>query len=212
MFPSLRMWVLWCAGARARLICETLLDLDPCRIFAPLDCAASPLQAVRCQVQRLHGEDRPDWVRDASPGVCLPPELLLLLRVRAAAEERGWVCPQGRAAALQKWLWERERLVELGQPRRLRLRWVFPTLLWLEKLHRSVELRVEKYIHFHIHFIYMPVPPMQICRHSWKHSYWQSAFPKLTLFLNFLLSKRQNLFAFIEVFFYKIIKHEPDWL
>lgn len=66
------------------------------------DCAASSLQAVRCQVQRLHGEDRPDGVRDARPGVRVPPELFLLLRVRAPAQERRRVCPQGRAAALQK--------------------------------------------------------------------------------------------------------------
>lgn len=53
-------------------------------------------------MQRLHGEDRADGVRDARAGVRVPPELLLLLRLRAPAEERGRVCPQGRAAALQK--------------------------------------------------------------------------------------------------------------
>lgn len=142
MFPRLRMQILQCAGAWARLICADIAGLDAHRVWS--DCAASSLQAVRCQVQRLHGEDRADGVRDARAGVRVPPELLLLLRLRAPAEERGRVCPQGRAAALQKWLWERERLVELGQPRRLRLRWVFPQLLWLEKLHESVELSYRK--------------------------------------------------------------------
>ena len=38
-------------------------------------------QALRGQVQRLHGEDRPHRVRDAGTGVRVPPGLLLLLRV-----------------------------------------------------------------------------------------------------------------------------------
>ena len=38
-------------------------------------------QALRGQVQRLHGEDRPHRVCDAGAGVRVPPGLLLLLRV-----------------------------------------------------------------------------------------------------------------------------------
>lgn len=57
-------------------------------------------QALCNEVQRLHGEDRPDRVCDARPGVRLPPELLLLLRVRPAAEEGRRVCPEGGPAAV----------------------------------------------------------------------------------------------------------------
>lgn len=85
-------------------------------------------QVVCHQVQWLHGEDRPHRVRHAGFGVCLPPELLLLLRVRSPAKE-GWrVCPERGSAALQNRLWEGERLTQLGQPGWLRLRWAPCTL------------------------------------------------------------------------------------
>lgn len=79
-------------------------------------------QAVRNKVQRLHGEDRPDGVCHARPGVRLPPQLLLLLRVRPAAEEGRRVCPEGGPAAVQDRLRAREGPAELGQPGRLGLR------------------------------------------------------------------------------------------
>lgn len=86
------------------------------------------LQVVRNQVQWLHGENRPHGVCDACPGVRLPPELLLLLRVRPPAEEGRRVCPERGSAALQDWLREGERLTQLCQPGWLRLRWAFCTL------------------------------------------------------------------------------------
>lgn len=48
----------------------------------PSQCAPTVhLQALRSQVQRLHGEDSPHGVRDAGAGMRVPPGLLLLLRV-----------------------------------------------------------------------------------------------------------------------------------
>lgn len=67
-------------------------------------------------MQRLLGENRPHGVRDARPGVRLPPELLLLLRVRPAAQEGRRVCPEGGSAAVQDRLREGEGLTQLGQP------------------------------------------------------------------------------------------------
>lgn len=68
-------------------------------------------------MQRVHGEDRPHGVRDARPGVRLPPQLLLLLRVRPPAEERRRVCPEGGSAALQGRLRAGEGPAELREPR-----------------------------------------------------------------------------------------------
>lgn len=65
-------------------------------------------QALRCQVQRLHGEDRPHRVRDACAGVRVPLGVLLLLRVRAAAAQGRRVRAQGGAAAVQGRLREGE--------------------------------------------------------------------------------------------------------
>lgn len=65
-------------------------------------------------MQWLHGENRPHGVRDACSGVRLPPELLLLLRVRPAAEEGRRVCPEGGPAAVQDRLREGERFTQLG--------------------------------------------------------------------------------------------------
>lgn len=65
-------------------------------------------------MQRLHGEDRPHRVCDARSGVRLPPELLLLLRVRSAAEEGRRVCAEGGPAAVQDRLREGEGLAQLG--------------------------------------------------------------------------------------------------
>lgn len=76
-----------------------------------------PLQVVCHQMQRLHGENRAHGVCDARAGVRLPPELLLLLRVRPPAEERRRVCPEGRSAALQGRLRAGEGLTQLCQPR-----------------------------------------------------------------------------------------------
>lgn len=73
------------------------------------------LQVVCDQMQRLHGEDRPDRVCDAGSGVRLSPELLLLLRVRPPAQKGRRVCPEGGSAALQDRLREGERLAQLCQ-------------------------------------------------------------------------------------------------
>lgn len=96
------------------------------------------LQVVCDQMQRLHGENRPHRVCDARPGVRLPPQLLLLLRVRPPAEEGRRVCPEGGPAALQDWLRAGEGLTQLGQPRWLRLRWALCTLSHRSEIHAVV--------------------------------------------------------------------------
>ncbi len=65
-------------------------------------------QVVCYQVQRLFGEDSPHRVCNASSGQCLPPQLLLLLRLRAPALQGRRVCSQRRSAAVQERLWEGE--------------------------------------------------------------------------------------------------------
>ncbi len=82
-------------------------------------------QVICNQMQRVPGEDCPHRVRDAGARVCVPPQLFLLLCMWPTAEERGWVCTEGRTAAVQERLWEGERPPRLCQPRWLRFRYEY---------------------------------------------------------------------------------------
>ena len=73
-------------------------------------------------MQRLPGEDRAHRVCDARAGERLPPGLLQLLRVRAAAVQGRRVRPEGGPAALQERLREGEGAAQLRQPGELGLR------------------------------------------------------------------------------------------
>lgn len=94
-------------------------------IYTFISFSLSFSQVICDQMQRVPGENRPHRVRDAGARVRVPPQLLLLLCMWPTAEERGWVCTEGRTAAVQERLWEGERPPRLCQPRWLRFRYEY---------------------------------------------------------------------------------------
>lgn len=163
LFPSLRMQVSPCPEAWARLICADIAGFRSTQrmlllTVLPLACRLFAAKCSGCMEKIAPTE----FVMRALECVYHLSCFCCCVCERQLRKGDEFVLKEGQLLCKSDYEKEKDLLSSVS-PDDSDSGELFPHLLWLEKLHGSVELLYRKVHHFHIHFIYMQVPPMQIC-------------------------------------------------